>query len=178
MAPPFLIRTLDCLEWPLYRRTRLRSLAEAPHAFGSTLAAEQHRPAALWQARLLAVTPATDCPLVAEAGGAVIGMVWGKAAAGDPRLAHIYQMWVAPQARGQGVGAALLDAALEWARGNGARLVQLAVSEGNEAAARLYRRAGFVPAAPLQALHAGSAMRSQLMQLSLAASPALQVRPG
>ncbi|WP_229518319.1 GNAT family N-acetyltransferase [Massilia sp. PAMC28688] len=177
MVPPFRIRTLGCLEWPLYRRSRLRALAEAPHAFGSTLAAEQHRPDALWQARLMAASPATDCPLVAELDGMVVGMVWGKIDAADPFLAHLYQMWVAPEARGRGVGAALIEAVLGWARGNGARVAQLAVSEGNEAAARLYRRAGFVGSGKFESLHAGSAMRSQVMQLALSAVPA-QHAPG
>lgn len=177
VAASFQLRTLGPLDWPLYRRTRLRSLAEAPHAFGSTLAAEQHRPAALWQARLIAATAATDYPLVAERDGQVVGLVWGKTDATDPGLAHLYQMWVAPEARGQGVGAALIEAALGWARGNGVRVVELAVSEGNRAATRLYERAGFVATGTFEALHAGSSLRSQRMQLALAA-PCQRHAPG
>lgn len=166
------IRRLDAHEWPLYRSLRLRSLAEAPHAFGSSLAAEQHRPAALWQARLLAARPATDCPLVADTGAVAHGMVWGKANAGDAGLVDVYQMWVAPEARGRGVATALLAQVVAWARGNGARTVQLAVSEGNDAAAALYLGAGFRPVGAPAALHQHSLMLSQRMQLDLGAPAA------
>jgi ribosomal protein S18 acetylase RimI-like enzyme len=58
--------------------------------------------------------------------------------------ASIYQVWVAPEARGRGVGAALLDAAITWARARKAAEVRLDVTAGDGAAARLYRRMGFV----------------------------------
>ena len=172
MPPTCRIRRLDPQEWPLYRSLRLRSLADAPYAFGSSLAAEQHRPVALWQARLLAAQPATDCPLVAHGASAAYGMVWGKVNAGDAGIVDVYQMWVAPEARGRGVAAALLAHVVAWARGNGARTVQLAVSEGNDAAVALYRRAGFHPVGAPAALHQHSAMLSQRMQLDLAGAPA------
>lgn len=164
---PLTIRRLSACEWPLYRSLRLRSLADAPHAFGSTLAAEQHRPAALWQARLIAARPDSDCPLIAQRAGAAMGMVWGKADASDAGVVHIYQMWVALEARGCGVGAALLDQVVGWARTNGARVVKLAVSADNQAATALYHRAGFYPIGPLAALHEHSSMLSQAMQLDL-----------
>ncbi|MEV4845362.1 GNAT family N-acetyltransferase [Micromonospora matsumotoense] len=60
---------------------------------------------------------------------------------------------VARNARGRGVGRALAEEALDWARDQGYAAMQFnAVVEGNEAAERLYRRLGFtvvgtVPAA-------------------------------
>ncbi len=165
--PPFAIRRLGAHEWPLYRSLRLRSLEDAPYAFGSTLAAEQHRPAALWQARLIAARPDSDCPLIAEGEGAALGMVWGKGDATHAGIVHVYQMWVAPEARGRGIAAALLDGVVQWARACGARMVELAVSEGNDAAAALYRRAGFQAIGAPAALHQNSPMLSQRMQLDL-----------
>lgn len=167
MSAPFHIRRLHTHEWELYRRTRLRSLADSPHAFGSTYAAEQQRPGALWQARLLAVTPAIDCPLIAENAEGVVGLVWGKTDAGDPALAHVYQMWVAPEARGQGVGKALIDGVVDWARSNGARVLRLAVTSGNASAAALYLRAGFQDVGGPMELHEGSPVVSQVMELAL-----------
>jgi ribosomal protein S18 acetylase RimI-like enzyme len=53
-------------------------------------------------------------------------------------------MAVAEDWRGRGVGTALLDAALDWARGTSAHKVALEVWPHNDAAISLYRRAGFV----------------------------------
>ena len=47
--------------------------------------------------------------------------------------------------RRQGVGGALLDAAMNWAKERGAEEVQLSVYEFNDAAAAFYRSRGFVP---------------------------------
>lgn len=164
---PFTIRRLASHEWALYRSARLASLADAPQAFGSTYAAEMQRAPALWQARLMAVTEALDCPLIAEIDGAAVGLVWGKTDALDPALVHVYQMWVAPQARGKGVAAGLLDGVTDWARANGAASVRLAVTPGNEAAAALYRKRGFVDVGAPEAVHEGSSMLSQTMVLVL-----------
>jgi ribosomal protein S18 acetylase RimI-like enzyme len=45
--------------------------------------------------------------------------------------------------RGRGLGAALLDAAIEWASAAGAHKMALEVWPHNTAAIELYRRAGF-----------------------------------
>ena len=56
----------------------------------------------------------------------------------------IWGMYVAPRARGKGVGRALLEAAVEQARQwPGVDQVQLTVSDTALAARRLYERAGF-----------------------------------
>jgi RimJ/RimL family protein N-acetyltransferase len=53
-------------------------------------------------------------------------------------------MWVAPEARGTGAASALVDAVIAWTADRGARTLRTAVTIGNEPAARLYARAGFV----------------------------------
>jgi ribosomal protein S18 acetylase RimI-like enzyme len=52
-------------------------------------------------------------------------------------------MWVAPEARGTGAGAALVDTVVAWAAAHGALRVRTEVTVGNDGAARLYVRAGF-----------------------------------
>lgn len=53
-------------------------------------------------------------------------------------------MCVADGWRGQGVGRALMDAAIDWARTAGAHKVELQMWPHNEAARLLYERMGFV----------------------------------
>lgn len=162
------IRRLQAQEWPAYRALRLRSLAEAPYAFGSSLATEEAWRPELWMARLhAAATSGRDCPLVAEANGVLRALVWAKCDAEEACAVNLFQMWVAPEARGRGVAAALLQDAIAWARSIGAQRIRLGVVGGNEAAARLYARAGFRDVGAPAPLRPGSAALEQTMQLEL-----------
>ena len=58
--------------------------------------------------------------------------------------ASLFGMYVVPEARGRGLGIALVQSALECIRAReGMRLVTLTVSDGNHSAIALYERAGF-----------------------------------
>lgn len=59
------------------------------------------------------------------------------------REARLEDLFVVPAVRGAGLGARLLEFALSRAGERGARLVGLNTNERNEAARRLYARAGF-----------------------------------
>jgi len=162
------VRRLAADAWRAYRDVRLRALGDAPDAFGSTLEAERQRPDAHWAERLAAgAASAWDCPLVAQAGDALVGLVWGTIDPREPATAHVIQMWVAPESRGLGCGAMLLDAVVAWAREAGARRVLLRVTRGDTPAVRLYARAGFVPDGEPEPLRPGSAVLAQLMRLEL-----------
>ena len=52
-------------------------------------------------------------------------------------------LFVRDEARGSGLGRALLDATIEHARARGARRIELDANDHNEAAMALYRGAGF-----------------------------------
>jgi len=96
-----------------------------------------------------------DLGLVAEdrsgAGGPVaIGAVWARALPGDaPGYGYVADdvpelgMAVVADARGRGVGTALLARFLERARALGWRAVSLSVEDGNDRARALYDRHGF-----------------------------------
>ena len=164
----FIIRPFVAEEWPAYRALRLRALADAPDAFGSTLAAEEALAPDTWAARLArSTTSSIDRALAAEANGELIGLAWAKEDADDPGIVNLYQMWVAPEARGQGVAGALLDEAVRWATGRGAQAVQLGVTCTNAEALRLYERAGFVDAGVREPLRPGSDLVEQRMRLTL-----------
>jgi ribosomal-protein-alanine N-acetyltransferase len=76
--------------------------------------------------------------LVAEDGGAPAGLA-AMVGLASPELG----MLVRAERRRQGVGDALIDACVEWARGRGAREVVLHVFPHNPAAVALYRKHGF-----------------------------------
>jgi ribosomal protein S18 acetylase RimI-like enzyme len=165
------IRRLAAREWPAYRALRLRSLLDAPDAFGSSYAAEEAWAQELWMARLTAASVSgRDCPLVAEAesDGAMLGLLWAKCDAEDAGIVNLFQMWVAPEARGRGLASALLEEAVGWARTIDARLVQLGVVVSNQVALQLYVRHGFSKAGEPAPIRPGSALLEQPMQLQLA----------
>ncbi|MFN2567156.1 MAG: GNAT family N-acetyltransferase [Gemmatimonadaceae bacterium] len=149
----------------------MRALHESPDAFGSTFAREAERSDADWALRLSrGCTSPWDLPLIAEVDGKASGLAWARIEDGEPTIARLYQVWVAPERRQLGLGRALLDAAIEWARSRGAHTVVLNVTAGSSPAMRLYQRAGFVPIGELKPLRPGSALLSQSMQLSLTSS--------
>jgi ribosomal protein S18 acetylase RimI-like enzyme len=57
--------------------------------------------------------------------------------------AYLEELYVAPAKRGQGLGRALLEEAIEVARGEGAGWIELGTSEDDVAARALYESAGF-----------------------------------
>ena len=121
------VRSIGIDDWPLWRSLRLQALEEAPYAFSSRLADWQGRgdTEARWRGRV------SDVPLniVAELQEAAAGMASGTAPNPDGSV-ELISMWVAPFARGRGVGHALLNAVIEWAREQQASRVALGVLEG------------------------------------------------
>lgn len=132
-------------DWPLWRALRRAALAEAPAAFGSTLTewsgagdSEQR-----WRARLEAVA----LNLVLTVDGAPVGMVSATTPDADGAV-ELISLWVAPAARGRGVGDEALRQVVGWASSEHASSVVLSVKTDNEPARRLYERHGFVDAGP------------------------------
>jgi ribosomal protein S18 acetylase RimI-like enzyme len=71
-------------------------------------------------------------------------MLWAKVDRDDLAAVDLFQVWVAPEARGRSVGRGLIRTALEWAAARAAREVRLSVTCGDTPARRLYEREGFV----------------------------------
>lgn len=133
------LRVLTPDDWPLWRELRLAALADAPDAFGSTLAEWRDADEDRWRARL-SIPGARDLVAVLDdqAGGMVSGV------RGDlPDSVGLISMWVDPTARGRGVGDRLVEAVARWGADQGAATLRLSVGPGNDWAVALYVRHGF-----------------------------------
>ncbi len=178
MASDLAIRQPRPDEWRTWRDLRLRALADAPDAFGETLAEARARDDEGWRA--LAAPRPDVAQLLAERGGVPAGMAVAVIDPDDPVRANLYAMWVAPEARGGGAGRALVEAALRWTRSRAALELSLRVTERNEAARALYAGCGFRETgerAPLRehpgAEDPGGGGGGDLAPASLAAPPAV-----
>lgn len=160
------LRVLAPDDWTVWRDLRLAALAEAPHAFGELLAEWQgeNDREERWRARL---SLPGSYSVVALLEGRPIGMS-GAVPTGREGVVELVSMWVAPTARGRGVGDSLLRAVELWSRDIGARLMLLSVAPGNEPALSLYLRNGFTHTDEPGALLRDGVRRYHIMAKSLA----------
>src|SRR5690349_25156188 len=97
--------------WERVRAARLRALADAPDAFGTTLEEDRARPLPEWAARLRRADVVT---FLAVADGRDAGIATGAPYEGEDGAAGLFGMWVEPACRGRGIGGALVDAVVAW----------------------------------------------------------------
>ena len=96
-----------------------------------------------------------------------MGTATGAEYEAEPGAAHVYAMWVAPDARGAGVGRGLLDAVAGWARSRECDRLVLSVTESNDTARRVYAACGFVDTGERRALREGSDTQTLILSKSL-----------
>jgi GNAT superfamily N-acetyltransferase len=139
---PITVTRIDPSQGPVLRRLRLRSLADAPDAFGQPLEEAMGRPAAEW-ARVAAAAASGDqrAWYLAFAGDEPVGLVQGRRR--RPATLLLFSMWVAPEARRRHVGMRLIETLEGWARGWGAIETVLWVIRGNASALDFYGVLGF-----------------------------------
>jgi GNAT superfamily N-acetyltransferase len=170
-----LVRATTAADWRSLRDTRLAALRDAPDAFATTYAQDAAITEAEWRDRatrwhmFLAFIPEAGIPEagipeagipepgeIQHAGAQAAGMAGCFAA--EAGSVHLVAMFVRPQARGLGVGEALIDTVLGWARDHDATSVDLWVTETNTPARRLYERRGFTPDGRRQPLPSNPAL--------------------
>ena len=130
----------QCLEddWRTLRALRLAALLDAPTAFGvshSTAAAQtEHQ----WRERAAGPHPRFWLGFL---GGEAAGMI--GAGVSQKKRYNLIAMWTAPQARGSGMAAQLVDAVKADAIARGHASIFLDVAPENLRAARFYEKQGF-----------------------------------
>ncbi|WP_225798803.1 GNAT family N-acetyltransferase [Streptomyces sp. NK15101] len=134
------LRAVTSDDWPLWREARIASLTVSPEAFKARLADWDRGGEERWRARF-------DDPaaygVLAVRGARPVGLAAGLPAAGG--LPELRSVWVAPEARGQGLAAGLIGSVETWARGTGAGALRLSVLAANVRAVALYERLGYAP---------------------------------
>ena len=134
------IRLLTCADASAYRDIRLDGLRWNPEAFASTFENERGMPLDWFKDR---ITQSQIFGAVFEQG--LIGVV-GLRSHADVKQRHramIWGMYVRREARQHGIGKRLIEAAVAHASGH-VEQIQLAVVTENQAARRLYAKAGFI----------------------------------
>lgn len=138
------VRTLDADDTAAFQALRLQGLREAPSAFASSYEEEAETPLATIAEHL-----------ARREDGAVFGAFEGQRLLGIAGLrrerlrklahkAHVWGVYVEPDARRRGVGRHLIERALSHAATSmGVRQVTLGVNAGNRAAIALYTSLGF-----------------------------------
>ena len=132
------VREIGPDDWVVWRLLRQRSLVEDRQAFAASVerwTGDQDREEN-W--RSLLAGPGAF--FVAEHGVAPVGMV-ALRPDDDGDGQQLVSMWVAPGARGRGVGRALVGRVISETAG---KPLWLRVIDGNQTAIRLYQRCGFV----------------------------------
>ena len=144
------LRRLGPEDWDDFRDIRLRSLADSPDAFGSTLEREQDFTEDDWRRRL-----GGPVYVVFDPHPVAIGGIFDNA--GTP---HVWGMWTDPAHRGRGHARTILDALIPPGT-----TAQLDVNVSNDGARTAYERYGFVATGRLEPLRPGSDQRIELMVL-------------
>jgi GNAT superfamily N-acetyltransferase len=154
--------------WEDLRQIRLAALADAPGAFLRTYDEEEAYPAQEWQRRAadraVGDEGTTFLAFVdGDAAGIVGAFRWGD----DPDTAELVSMWTAPPHRRAGVGRALSQAVVDWARDGGASKVVLWVVRGNDRAQTFYESVGFEATDDIIAMRSDPCREEQRMVLRL-----------
>ncbi len=140
---PVELRRAGADDAPLLRAVRLRSLAQAPEAFVTTLAEATAVSDEVWRERAVAAGAATETTtMLALRDGEPVGMAGGMVREA-PAVISLFGMWVDPAVRGERVGARLVDGIAAWGRERGATRLRLGVMADLPGTARFYERIGF-----------------------------------
>jgi len=124
------------------------ALLESHAALDSVFALRAGAPAALEAELSRAFEDADTALFVADADGCIAGFCAAHferspALARESCRAEITELVVEPAVRRRGIGRALADAALGWARRRGAVRVEVRVAARNDAGQAFWRRLGF-----------------------------------
>ncbi len=158
------IRPFTADEWPVWREIRLRGTEDSPDASAETVEELLEHDDEWW---IDLVTSTVDHPRGMLAGAfideAPVGMAYGRVDA-DLTTHGLGGMWVAPEARGTGLGRALAEYVIDWGATHGVDRYELWVTDGNDSAEQLYLSLGYRRTNTTRPLRQGSDRTIVLME--------------
>jgi ribosomal protein S18 acetylase RimI-like enzyme len=163
------IRRIRRDEWGALRDLRLQALRDAPDAFSSTYEEESIRSDEQWMEWTadLVEGGASFGVVAVDDDDRWIGMSVGAPHRDHPGEAGLFAMWVDPAERNAGIGGALIEDVVRWARTGGFPVLRLQVTLSNDAAVRLYMRSGFSDEGRRMPLREGSGVVTTMMTMDL-----------
>ncbi len=134
-APTFTIRPLEPADWPAVRRIYEEGIATGNATFEAA--------APSWEAWDAGHLP--TCRLVAADGDRLLGWTALRPTSGRPVYAGVAEeaVYVAAEARGRGVGRALLEAVIAESERHGLWTLRAGIFPENTASRALHERCGF-----------------------------------
>ena len=148
-----MIRPLSAAEAPLLRELRLRALQDSPDSFGPAYDDALLEKDAYWESWASGGGGRFQAFAAFDAAGTPIGLV--SASARGAGVGGFGALWVAPEARGSGLGREMVEAACAWAADRGCTRIEMSVTDGNPAE-RLYESLGFARTGERHPLRPGS----------------------
>lgn len=170
--PRIVVRRIRPDEGGLLRELRLRSLADAPLAYGQTLAEAFAEPDAAWaEAARSGARGPRRLWIIAEriepdGRRTPVGIATGRRRM--PETLLIFSVWVDPSVRRRGVMRRLIGATERWAARTGARRTLLWVIAANEEAVAAYCALGFATETGTEDAERGAAFRALALSRPIA----------
>jgi RimJ/RimL family protein N-acetyltransferase len=140
------IRPVEADEIDAFRSLRLEALHSSPEAFGEDYEQALERPYQAWEEQVRQSQGDGERVIfVAVQEGELVGMagVTRSTFRKTQHSASIWGVYVRPEQRGQGIGQALVEACVAWARDKRIGILKLGVITANPSAIRCYQRCGF-----------------------------------
>lgn len=165
----FAIRSVRRGDEVAFRSIRLRALTDSPGAFASTREETEAHPAEYWHDRVTSAVAGQESVLfVATDSDEWIGVAGGYVYEdGGEAVPYLISMWVDPAYRGWGIGQALVERVISWARERGFDHLVLEVEASNRQAIALYTHRGFRPTGDVRPHPTYEGLTEIMMTLSL-----------
>jgi ribosomal protein S18 acetylase RimI-like enzyme len=142
------VRSLGEDDWREFKAIRLAALRDSPDAFAASVDDEEGFEEDFWRLRVRRSTRLVAVRLTGDgqAEGQAVGVVsLGQGKDEEGRVAEIFGLWVAPDARGTGVATKLVEASAERAKRDGRTHVSYWVGTDNGRAVAFASGIGFRP---------------------------------
>lgn len=140
-----IITSLPVSKWRAYRDLRVRAIQESPQAFLDTEQEARVFPEKKWKQRLADAAADKSWQMFVKLQGKLVGMIgaFRNEENVQNNSATAVGLWVAPEARGKGVGRKLMETLVDALEKKSIKTVYLSVNVEQKSAIALYKKLGF-----------------------------------